>query len=185
MPLSAPAPRSRIHTRSIEAHGFQRDDGLWDIEGRLTDRKMMPHPRRDGSRLLAAGEPIHDLSLRLTIDLDMTIHAVEAVSDATPYTMCGDVTAGFARLTGMKIGRGWNRAARALIGGTAGCTHLTELLGRVATVAFQATNSARAKLRPPRPGETPYQVDSCHTYRRDSPATRQRWPHLFAPNGGA
>ena len=35
MPLSKPAPRKHIHTREIKCLGFEREDGLWDIEGRL------------------------------------------------------------------------------------------------------------------------------------------------------
>ena len=40
MPLSAPAaPRRRLHTRRITFEGFQREDGLFDIDARLTDVK--------------------------------------------------------------------------------------------------------------------------------------------------
>ena len=39
MPLPAATPREPIHTRRIECQGFLRQDGLWDIEGRLTDGK--------------------------------------------------------------------------------------------------------------------------------------------------
>ncbi len=39
MPLSDPAPRQLLHLRDIELRGFQRDDGLFDIEARLTDTK--------------------------------------------------------------------------------------------------------------------------------------------------
>ena len=33
MPLPAPAPRTLKHTRAIECTGYEREDGLWDIEG--------------------------------------------------------------------------------------------------------------------------------------------------------
>ena len=39
MPLSPPAPREPIHTRAIDLRGYRREDGLWDIEGHLTDVK--------------------------------------------------------------------------------------------------------------------------------------------------
>ena len=39
MPLSAPAPRHFMHNRAIECRGYQREDGLWDIEGHLVDTK--------------------------------------------------------------------------------------------------------------------------------------------------
>ncbi len=85
MPLSSPAPRKLIHTRAIQCTGYQREDGLWDIEARLTDTKTVPHSRRDGGRERQPGEPVHDMWIRLTIDLDMKIHAVEAITDDGPY----------------------------------------------------------------------------------------------------
>jgi len=37
MPLSPPVGRQHLHTRRVVCQGFFRDDGLWDIEGRITD----------------------------------------------------------------------------------------------------------------------------------------------------
>ena len=37
MPLSTSAPRQLMHNRAIECRGYQREDGLWDIEGHLVD----------------------------------------------------------------------------------------------------------------------------------------------------
>ena len=39
MPLSQAAPRKHLHTRAITVQGYARDDGLWDIEGHMTDNK--------------------------------------------------------------------------------------------------------------------------------------------------
>ena len=41
MPLSPPVSRSPVHTRRIECRSYRRDDGLFDIEGHLTDRKSV------------------------------------------------------------------------------------------------------------------------------------------------
>ena len=38
-PLSGPVERKHLHTRRYEFQGFQRADGLWDIEGHMTDTK--------------------------------------------------------------------------------------------------------------------------------------------------
>ena len=45
MPLSTSAPRQLMHNRAIECRGYQREDGLWDIEGHLVDTKTYPTPR--------------------------------------------------------------------------------------------------------------------------------------------
>jgi hypothetical protein len=39
MSLSPPASRDPIHDRRIDCRGYRRSDGLWDIEGHLTDTK--------------------------------------------------------------------------------------------------------------------------------------------------
>ena len=45
---------------------YARSDGLWDIEGHLTDAWTRPVPRAGG--LLPPGEPMHSMRLRLTVD---------------------------------------------------------------------------------------------------------------------
>ena len=84
MPLPDPAPRKLMHTRAIECTGYERDDGLWDIEAHLTDTKTTAHTRHHGGRARRAGEPVHDLWIRVTIDLDMKIHEVEARRTRVP-----------------------------------------------------------------------------------------------------
>jgi len=179
MPLPPAAPRKDIHTRTYDCRGYEREDGLWDIEGHLVDSKAFHGRRRDGMADLPAGEPVHDMWIRLTIDLDMKIHDAVAVTDASPYRACGNITPNFSVLKGHTIRRGWTRDLRSKIGGAHGCTHMWELLGRIAMVAYQSTNAARDRSRPLRPGHTPYQFMTCHMYTPQSEATLQRWPHLY------
>ena len=37
MSVSPSVSRKQLHTREIKCIGYERDDGLWDIEGRITD----------------------------------------------------------------------------------------------------------------------------------------------------
>lgn len=178
MPLSVAVPRKLMHTRAIECKGYERDDGLWDIEAHLVDTKTYAHTRRHGGRDRQAGEPVHDMWLRLTIDLDMMIHAAEARTDEGPYPICGDITVNFKTLAGVKIGRGWRRDITERLGGVKGCTHLVELLGPLGTTAFQATGRAR-QARAAAASKKPYQLNSCHVYKDDSEAVRERWPAFY------
>ncbi|KLU27171.1 hypothetical protein EOS_05625 [Caballeronia mineralivorans PML1(12)] len=173
-------PRRLMHTRVIECHGYERDDGLWDIEGHLTDFKTTFWPNRAGLRDLPAGEAAHDMAIRLTIDLDMLIHDAVAVTNAGPFPECGAITSKFEVLRGRRITRDWTKTLKPLIGGVEGCTHQWELLGRVATVAFQATN--RARQNKPRDPRTPPRVlDTCHMYASSSPVVFRRWPQFYTP----
>jgi hypothetical protein len=122
MPLPPAAARKAVHTRSIDCRGYEREDGLWDIEGRLVDTKAFNWRRREGMADLPAGEPVHEMWIRLTIDLDMVIHDVVAATDASPYRACGDITPNFSALKGRAIRRGWTKELQTVIGGPNGCS---------------------------------------------------------------
>lgn len=180
MPLTSSVPRKLMHTRTIECRGYEREDGLWDIEAHLVDVKTYIHTRRQGGRERQPGEPVHNMSLRLTVDLDMKVHDVEAVTDDGPYPHCGDIAPNFKSLIGLTIGPGWRRTTLELLGGTRGCTHLLELLGPLGTTAFQATGRAREARQAASPiVRKPYQLNACHVYRDDSEAVLERWPQFY------
>ncbi|OWT58967.1 DUF2889 domain-containing protein [Candidimonas nitroreducens] len=176
-------PRRLMHIRTIECCGYERDDGLWDIEGRLTDRKTHFWPQRAGERDLPAGDPAHDMRLRLTIDLDMVIQESYAYTAAGPYGDCGAMSDRFALLKGRRIARGWTKDLARLVGGVYGCTHQWELLSRVAAVAYQSTNGARNKRRGGQMGtEPPRNLNTCHMYASTSPVVFKRWPEYYTPS---
>jgi len=128
MPLSPPAARERLHTRTITCHGYQRADGLFDIEGHITDVKTTPVPN-EWRRDIPPGVPIHEMWARLTLDKDMLVVSAEAASDHTPYEICPAVAPSFAALAGLRIGPGWRKLVKETVGGTKGCTHIVELIG--------------------------------------------------------
>lgn len=175
MPLSPPAPRKHIHSRDIIMRGYSRDDGMWDIEAHLTDTKTYGFPNRERGNI-EAGEPIHDMWLRVTLDDGMLIHDVEAVTDYSPFEICGEITPDFKKLIGLTIGPGWTREARQRVGGIHGCTHLFELLGPIATVAYQTrvrkTNQVDS-------GKKPGHLDSCHALSTDGPVVRDNYPEFY------
>lgn len=177
MPLSPPAPREHIHSRDIAVRGYRRADGLWDIEAHMRDTKTYGFPNK-ARGTIEAGEPIHDMWLRITIDEHYVIVAAEASTEAAPFTICGDITPAFAGLKGLHLGPGWRRAVRERVGGVHGCTHLVELLGPIATVAYQTlvtatTQKPRDKDKPPR------HLDSCHALDRNGPVVHEHYPEFY------
>jgi hypothetical protein len=174
MPLSAPAPREKLHTRSIVLEGYRREDGLYDIEARLVDTKTYAFANEDRGEI-TPGEPLHSMLMRLTVDEDLLVHACEANTEFGPYAMCPAITPNFAKLAGLRIGPGWNRKVKEVVGGVKGCTHLVELLGPMATVAFQTLTVVRKK-RPADPSRPPAQLNTCHAYAADGPLVARRWP---------
>ena len=127
--------RRPLHLRRIHCEGFEREDGLVDIEGTLIDTK--PVPLTLVNRVVPAGEPIHQMRLCLTIDRERRIVDARAVSEHTPYPECKEVKEAYRQLVGMRIEPGFTREVKRLFRGIAGCTHMTELLPAIASTAFQ------------------------------------------------
>lgn len=198
MPLSEPEEREPLHTRTIVIDGYRRRDGLYDIEAHLTDSKATGFPN-EYRGFVAAGEPLHGMWLRMTVDERLRIVACEAASDETPYAVCKLAAPNFARLAGLQIKPGFLRDAAARIGGTAGCTHLRELLQQMGTTAHQTVFAARADREAAAirvetgaalsPDEVDARtsakfggagkiVDTCIAYDAAGEIVRRRWPHL-------
>ena len=179
MPLTPPADRQPMHTRQIRCQGFLRADGLWDIEGHLVDTKS--YDLNDLDRGPApSGQPLHEMWLRLTVNDELVVIEVEARTVWGPYHMCGDITPNFQVLKGLKIQGGWTQKTRELLGGTKGCTHLLELLGPLATTAFQTIYPLRARReRTQAVRKRPGLIDSCHAWAADSPVIAKRFPEFY------
>ncbi len=185
MPLPSAAPREPLHHRAVDCCGYRRADGLFDIEARLTDTKGYGVDNRWRGRL-EPGAAIHDMWLRLTVDLDLKIVAVEAATDAAPFPVCAAITPAFRQLEGLTIGAGWRREVIKRLGGVKGCTHLVELLGPLATAAIQTVGPLRRAEIPPDPAAgPPRHLDGCHALRRDGPVVREHHPEWYTgPDGG-
>ena len=189
MSLPDPASRRHLHTRTIRCEGFEREDGLWDIEASIIDTKTHKtvEPYR-GAR--DAGAHVHDMELRLTLDRDMVVKDIEVSTNHAPYDPCFTVGPAYKGLIGAKIGGGWRRAVNEAVGGTKGCTHLKELLMPAATVAYQTMGSwpkegdtnakAGGEVKPvPMRGDAgakPYFLDGCKAWSTQGEVVARLYP---------
>ena len=176
MPLPPAAAREELHLR-----GFRRADGLFDIEARMVDTKT--HELRLGSgRVVTPGEPVHEMGVRLVIDDDLRVHDVAAATDAAPYGICREAPGSLDTVKGLRIGPGWSRAVRERLAGPLDCTHLTELLAPLATVALQTLALVREGRAPAQGASgSPSKIDSCYAYASHRELVQQRWPMHFQP----
>jgi hypothetical protein len=177
MPLSAPAAaRRRLHTRRITFEGFQRDDGLFDIEARLTDVKDQDLTLLSGVR--RAGEFVHDMHVRATIDRAFTIVDLEARTDAAPYPGgCETIGPHYRQLIGANLLQGFRRKLHDTMGHVKGCTHITELLVALPTAAVQTF--AGLKAREDEGAGKPFQLDRCHALETSSDTVRRYYPRWY------
>jgi len=181
MPLPTPENRQLVHTRVVTCTGFKREDQLWDIEGRIVDTKPFDFPNKDRGGQIRAGEALHDMSIRLTIDIDLNVIDAEAVIDDSPYNYCKSITTVVKQLIGLQIAPGWTAKSKTAMGSNRGCTHLTELLGPVATTAIQTITSARIQQTSDakEKSSTMNFINSCHSYSVNSPVVKEHWPDLY------
>ena len=179
MPLSQPTEREELHRRRIDFAGYRRADGLWDIEGHLTDCKTYAFDNDFRGKILP-GEPLHNMRIRLTIDDEFLIHDVEAVTDHGPFEACPAIAPNFKKMIGVTIAGGWRREIRHRLGGIEGCTHLVELLTAMATVAFQTLYPTLTKRNKDKPVTgKPRLIDSCYAFRSDGDEVKTTWPDFY------
>jgi len=177
--------RRLVHTRSIRVDAYLRHDALWDLVAAIQDIKQRDFPL-DG-RVTQAGEPVHDMELTVTINPFLQIVAARARTLAAPYMGDCDAFAGaYEKLVGLNLVHGFRAAVRERLGGTKGCTHLTELCSVLPTAAIQAF--AGEVLRVDADGAImPMQLDRCHALRRDGPVVARlypRWQRAADPQEG-
>ncbi len=166
--------RELLHRRAIEIRGYKRGDGLYDIEGHLVDTKPFDFQLAAGVR--PAGEPIHSMRLRITIDRHLTIVDAEASMDGMPYVGdCDEIVPHYRKLVGLAIRPGYSQRVKELFGGVRGCTHITELAGSLATAAFQTLAGQRLQD----PSKRPFQIDGCHALDATRPAVAKYYPKWY------
>jgi hypothetical protein len=183
MPLPPSTPRDELHLRRIELRGYRRHDGLYDIEARIVDTKTNEIKLLDG-RPLPSGQALHDMSIRMVVDEALTVIDIVASTDASPFGICRHATDTLQSMKGLRIAHGWSQAVRERLSGRQSCTHLAELLGPLATVAYQTLAPVR-NARPPAVDAKgrPLKIDSCYAYASDREVVRRLWPEHY--DGGA
>jgi hypothetical protein len=172
--LSTPQPRSLLHTREITFQGYTREDGLWDIEGRLKDCKTNPFVT--SAKAWQPGEAFHDMWIRVTIDADLVVKNIEAVMDGHPHAECPAAIPPMEGLIGARLGKGWRKTIDIHLGGIKGCTHLRELLTSLATAAFQSVPGA---FFDPSGEKPPLYLGTCKSWDFDGPVVMRVFPKFY------
>ena len=164
--------------------GYDREDGLWDIEAELTDVKTFSF-QVPNERLFPGNEPIHGLKIRVTLNNQMVIQDIATSMDHIPHQECVGAPHGMHKLIGCTMGPGWRKVINQHVGGTDGCTHLREMLFNMATAAYQTLPSGqwlrRELANQPHPEVTqaPYFLGQCHSWAHDSPTVQRAYPMFF------
>jgi hypothetical protein len=171
-----PVTRRPLHRRALDVQVFARADGLFDVEASLVDTKSHDVVLANTTR--KAGDPIHHMRLLLTLNAELTITAATSETLSMPYPgACDEHGDAYSRLVGLNLLTGFRQAVAERLGGTRGCTHLTELCQILPTAVIQAMAGS---VIDPREGDAagnpPFQLDRCHALKRDSATVVQFYP---------
>jgi hypothetical protein len=177
MPLPvAEVERELTHTRRVRYEGYKRVDGLWDIEAHLLDTKNHDFHLKTGVR--RAGQAVHDMWLRVTIDSSFTVLDAQASMDAVPYPGgCERIPPAYKKLIGFNLVRGFRQRVAESLGGIKGCTHLTEMLAGLPTAAIQTF--AGEVPEDTEHGPKPFQLDQCHALETTSDTVKKWYPKWY------
>jgi hypothetical protein len=169
-------PRQRLHVRRVVYEGWRRDDGLFDIEARLVDTKDHDFELQSGTR--PAGEPVHDIWVRVTIDRSFGVRELVACTDRMPYPgACDRITTSYPGLVGSNLMHGFRKALFEAHGGVRGCSHLTELIAFLPTAALQTFAGLRREIQSHE--EKPFQLDRCHALEHTTETVRRYYPKWY------
>jgi hypothetical protein len=82
----------------------------------------------------------------------------------------------FQVMKGERIKPGWHQRIKELLGGVKGCTHISEMLGSMGTVAYQTMYWRRKRAS----GEkSPPPINSCHAFAVDSEVVKRFYPEFY------
>ena len=201
--LPKPVRRQATHRRVYDANAYEREDGLFDVEVEMIDTKPFAFDNTDRG-YVAAGEPLHHMKMRVTLDESMEIRDVEARTLASPYHMCGAITDNYKQLIGLKIVGGFLKKAAAITGRDQGCTHHNDMLKVMGTTAFQGlwtiiSRRNRARMEAEAKAKTAGDeadltattkklvgttaaaalLNTCHAYAPTSPIVKRQWPDHY------
>ena len=119
-PMDADVTREELHFRRIDMRGYRRSDGLFEVEGRVTDRK--PH---DFDAVPAAADRCRRASRFTTwacgscSTTSCWCTRCETFTDASPYAHCPEGGRALQSLKGLRMTSGWSKEVRSRLGGRA------------------------------------------------------------------
>jgi len=186
--MAPPVARRLMHQRSVQCDGYLRTDGLWEVEARIRDTKTFAY-EHFARGPLEPGSAVHDIALRLTVDDDLTIVAIDAEMKTTPVLVCQDVLPDMQKLIGIRMIAGWRKLVHERIDRLHSCTHLMDLMVPAITTLYQtvgmgknpdgrnAVDDVRAA------GQRPFYLDGCYSWRTDGATVRRFFPEYAASSG--
>jgi Protein of unknown function (DUF2889) len=174
---TTPVGRRLTHCRNYKCAGYRRDDGLWDLEIEMIDTKPQDFPMT--RQVLLAGQPMHHMAIRITIDSSYGIQDVLVNSLSSPYPgTCDTISKAYKGLLGLNLMKGFRKEVTARFRGVQGCTHITEMLFLAPTLAIQSLVEERWPMRHTTQDRPP-EINGCHALAETGEIIREVYPRWW------
>ncbi len=165
----------RVHQRHIliNTYSYEGETEAVVLEGKLLEDRLQHYYLTTGEKRDPG--PLHHMTIRMLVKgADLEIGEIEVEMNEVPREECGETAAFMEKVRGMKIGPGFSKKIRDMLGGVKGCAHLVALLLAMAPAAVQGFWAYRA--RKPVSGEfkeggrmMKYLENTCYVWRSDGP----------------
>jgi len=169
-----------VHSRNIEIRSYAVDEDRLLVEGVLRDERPFGIFTLTGQKREPG--PVHGMLVRLLVGgMPARILEAEAEMFKVPIEECMEALHSIKKLEGLPIVYGFTREVKDLLGGTAGCTHLTSLVLTLGGAAVQGMAAHRGrKPVPPELGEAmvEYMKNSCWVWREEGDVFRETGDQL-------
>lgn len=167
-----------VHQRHMELQTYPAGEDKVVVEGWLKDERFI-----SGYRWSGDPQPpgiVHWMSVRLLVgNWPLTILDAEAEMPGVPNELCLDTINSVKKVIGIKIVSGYSDEVRRLLGGVAGCTHLTHLLVVMGPAALHGVWTHWSRQARPKPKKMEeirglsYLLNSCQLWAEDGPFLRR------------
>jgi len=164
---------TKLHTRNIEVTTYEYDEQKIIVEGSLKDDRFQDSYLITGEKLPRGA--VHHMSIRLLINCsNLLIEDIDVELTAVPRKICRNTINSLVPVKGLHITKGFTAKVKKLAGGSAGCTHLVELILAMAPAVFQgfaAHQSRQPSSFEPDQARKFVQslVNTCSAWRDDMP----------------
>jgi hypothetical protein len=142
---TSPRLRQLVHGRQIACRAYRREDGCWEIEGRLRD--VRTHDVRLPAGAVPAGEPYRELALTVIIDDQLTIQGARIDAAAPAPEVRARLSAACRAVISWQISPGFADETKAFFARAADCPHLAELFAAVVATGRESIPAPRPTLR--------------------------------------
>ena len=162
--------RENVHTRNIKISTYESDQGGIIVKGELIDDRLTPGYSPTGEERPA--QTVHHMKIWMWIDgHPLSIKEIEAAMPGVPHKECVETRKSLDRIKGMSIVTGFTMKVKDILGGTAGCAHLTALLIAMAPAAIQGYWAYFSKTPDYKELSSDsmkqFLVDTCWVWRKD------------------